>query len=130
MLAPNIGAPLVNVLLSSLPLADFDSLEPHMSSKEIPQGAVLLEPGEETDQVYFPHSGMLSLLMVLSNGHAIETATIGREGVVGAMGGLRLYKSQVRVVVQLRMSVSKIPAATFRKAVHHSFRHPRSVRAL
>ncbi len=63
---------------------------------------------------------MLSLLAVLQDGKAIETATVGREGVVGAMAGLGLYKSLVRVVVQLPMTVSKIPASQFRKAAAQS----------
>lgn len=117
MLAPNIGVPLDNLLLSALPRAEFDLLAPHLSSRQIVQGTVLLEPGEETDQIYFPHSGMLSLLVVLNDGISIETSTVGREGVVGAMGGLGLYRSQVRVVVQLPMGVTKIPAAAFRKVV-------------
>jgi CRP-like cAMP-binding protein len=50
----------------------------------------------------------------------IETATVGREGVVGAMAGLGLYTSLVRVVVQLPIGVSKISAAHFRKAVKQS----------
>ena len=49
--------------------------------------------GEEFEQVYFPHNGMLSLLAVLRDGKAIETATVGREGVVGAMAGFGLYRS-------------------------------------
>src|SRR5207253_5109473 len=48
---------------------------------------------------------------------AIETTTVGREGVVGAMAGLGLYKSLVRVVVQLRLAASRIGASQFRKAV-------------
>ncbi len=76
---------------------------------------MLLEPGDEFEQVYFPHNGMLSLLAVLRDGKAIETATVGREGVVGAMAGLGLYKSLVRVVVQMPTSLTKIPSSQFRK---------------
>ena len=49
------------------------------------QGTVLYEAGNEVDEVYFPLSGMISLLVVMRDGKAIETATVGREGVVGAM---------------------------------------------
>ena len=84
------------------------------------QGEVLAEPGDEFEYVYFPQSGMLSLLAVLRDGKAIETATVGREGVVGAMAGLGLYKSLVRVVVQLPITVSKIPASQFRKVAAQS----------
>jgi CRP-like cAMP-binding protein len=120
MLSPNPGTPLDNKLLSSLPRDQIKLLTPHMTTMQLPQGTVLLEAGEEFDHVYFPHSGMLSLLVVMRDGGAIETATVGREGVVGAMAGLGLYKSSVRVVVQLPMAVTKIAASLFRKAVDHS----------
>ena len=84
------------------------------STVSLPQGDVLIEAGDEVDQIYFPHYGMLSLLAVLRDGKAIETATVGREGVVGAMAGLGLYKSLVRVVVQMPLACSKIAAAHFR----------------
>ena len=101
--------PLDNKLLASLPRDDFDRLLPHLATVSLQQGAVLFEAGDEVDQIYFPHYGMLSLLAVLRDGKAIETATVGREGVVGAMAGLGLYKSLVRVVVQMPVSVSGCP---------------------
>jgi CRP-like cAMP-binding protein len=110
------GLPLDNKLLASLPRDHFDRLLPHLSTVSLPQGLVLYESGDEVDQVYFPLYGMLSLLAVLRDGKAIETATVGREGVVGAMAGLGLYKSLVRVVVQMPVAVSKIAATHFRTA--------------
>jgi CRP-like cAMP-binding protein len=106
---------LSNQLLESLPRAQFNLLSPHFELVDLEQGQTLLEAGEEFDQVYFPHSGMISLLIVMGDGKAIETATVGREGVVGAMAGLGIYKSLVRAVVQLSMTVTKIPASKFRK---------------
>jgi CRP-like cAMP-binding protein len=106
-----------NKLLSSLPRDHFDRLLPHLSTLSMQQGNVLFEAGDEVDQVYFPHYGMLSLLAVLRDGKAIETATVGREGVVGAMAGLGLYKSLVRVVVQMPVGCSKIAASHFRTVV-------------
>jgi CRP-like cAMP-binding protein len=120
MLSPNAGLPLDNKLLAALPRDQLDLLAPHLSTRQLAQGVVLLETGDEFDEVYFPHSGMLSLLVVMSDGKAIETATVGREGVVGAMAGLGLYKSSVRVVVQLPVAVTTIAASQFRKAVDHS----------
>ena len=87
---------------------------PHFSTVSLQQGVVLCEAGDAIDQVYFPLYGMLSLLAVLRDGKAIETATVGREGVVGAMAGLGLHKSLVRVVVQMPVSVIKIAAPHFR----------------
>ncbi len=104
---PNSGLPLDNKLLTSLPRGDFDRLLPHLSTHTLEQGIVLMEAGDEVD-------GMLSLLAVLRDGKAIETATVGREGVVGAMAGLGLYKSLVRVVVQMPSACTKIAATHFR----------------
>jgi CRP-like cAMP-binding protein len=56
----------------------------------------------------------------MRDGKAIEVATVGREGVVGAMAGLGLYRSSVRVVVQLPMAVTTITSSHFRKAVENS----------
>ena len=116
----NPGRPLDNKLLAALPRHQFDLLAPNLTAVSLQQGMVLAEPGDEFEHVYFPQSGMLSLLAVLREGKAIETATVGREGVVGAMAGLGLYKSLVRVVVQLPMMVSKISASQFRKAAAQS----------
>jgi CRP-like cAMP-binding protein len=101
MLIRNPGNPLDNQLLLSLPRDQIDLLKPHMTTIELPQGTALLEVGEEFDHMYFPHSGMVSLLVVHRDGNAIEVGTVGREGVVGAMAGLSPYKSLVQVVVQL-----------------------------
>jgi CRP-like cAMP-binding protein len=114
------GRPLDNKLLAALPRHEFDLLAPNLTTVPLQQAAVLAEPGDEFDHIYFPESGMLSLLAVLRDGKAIETATVGREGVVGAMAGLGLYKSLVRVVVQLPITVSRIPASQFRKAASQS----------
>jgi CRP-like cAMP-binding protein len=117
---PIPGIPIDTKLLAALPRGQMDLLAPLASTRQLAQGVVLLEAGEELDQVFFPHSGMLSLIMVLDDGNAIEVGTVGRERVVGAMAGLGLYKSSVRVVVQLPAAVTQIGAAPFRKAIEGS----------
>jgi CRP-like cAMP-binding protein len=108
---------LANNLLAALPHADFEALRPHLAVAHMAQGTFLFEAGDEVDQVFFPLSGMISLLVVLKNGNAIETATVGREGVVGAMAGLGIHKSRVRGVIQLPASVARIPVPQFRKSL-------------
>jgi CRP-like cAMP-binding protein len=103
-----------NVLLAKLPQADFQALKDQFFIEPMSQGARLFGGNDEVDQVYFPLSGMISLLTILKNGNSVETATVGREGVVGAMAGFGPYKSHVRAVVQLHGMVARIPAAPFR----------------
>ena len=112
--------PLDNRLLASLPGGEFTALAVHLTTVVLPQGTSVYEVGTEVEQVYFPHHGMFSLLVVMHDGKAIETATVGREGVIGAMAGLGLYKSLVRVNVQLPMTASRISSAAFRRSVASS----------
>jgi CRP-like cAMP-binding protein len=79
-------------------------------------GTVLQEAGGTVKHIYFPHQGMVSLLAVMSDGQAIETATVGSEGVVGAMSGFGVSQSSTRAVVQAPLMASRwIFAKPFRK---------------
>jgi CRP-like cAMP-binding protein len=109
--------PLRNKLLARLSRDDLDLLTPHLVLEQVPQGAILTEANEEVDQVYFPISGMISLVIVMKDGKAIETGTIGRDSVFGAAAGFGLYKSRVRAVVQVKIAALRLSASQFRKAV-------------
>jgi CRP-like cAMP-binding protein len=107
-------------LLAALRPADITLLDPHLKEVMLEQGTLLQEQGEIIDRVYFPHSGMISLLAVMRQGNAVETATIGREGAVGAMSGLGPRHAFTRAVVQMSASASQIAAARFRAAAEKS----------
>ena len=109
--------PLRNKLLARLSRDDLDLLTPHLVLEQVPQGAILTEANEEVDQVYFPVSGMISLVIVMKDGKAIETGTVGNDSVFGAAAGFGLYKSRVRAVVQVKIAALRISAPQFRKAV-------------
>lgn len=109
-----------NRLLAALPQPDFAAIARHPATASMPPGHILDEANDSVRQVYFPLKGMLSLLSVLRNGKAIETATVGREGVVNAMAGLGLRTSGVRAVVQLPLDVAIIPAPRFAEAAAQS----------
>jgi CRP-like cAMP-binding protein len=108
---------LANKLLAALSRAEYEALSTHFTIVPLKQGTMLFNVDDEVDHVFFPLSGMVSLLVVLKNGDAIETATVGHEGVVGAMAGLGLHKSRVRAVIQLAGTVARIPSPQFRKLV-------------
>ena len=115
-----VPSALANKMLAALPHADYEALSTHFSIVPMKQGTLLFDVDHEVDQISFPLSGMVSLLVVLKNGNAIETATVGREGVAGAMAGLGLHKSRVRAVIQLASTVARIPAPLLRKAAASS----------
>jgi CRP-like cAMP-binding protein len=109
-----------NRLLAALPPADMALLVPHLKDFPLIRGGVLQEQGDRIDQVYFTHDGMISLLTVMQQGDAIETATVGREGAVGSLAGLGPRRSHTRAVVQVAGIASRIAAPRFRKIAEES----------
>src|SRR4051812_11253727 len=63
-----------NRLLQRLGPADASRLQPHLKKFSMDLGAVLHKQGAAIEQVYFPLSGMVSLLAVMKTGEQIETA--------------------------------------------------------
>src|SRR5262245_2525877 len=62
--AENLG----NHLLASLPSHVPGLLKPHLEPVSLPQGLVLLEAEDPIERLYFPETGMLSLLIVARGG--------------------------------------------------------------
>jgi len=109
-----------NRLLTALAPADFSLLASKLKNISLSQGELLQEAGEPIKHVYFPQSGMISLLTVMQNGSAVETATVGREGAMGAMSGLGSRIAPYRAVVRIEGAASRIAAAPFEAAVNGS----------
>jgi CRP-like cAMP-binding protein len=109
-----------NHLLQSLPRADFDLLAPHLNDVVLHQGEVLLEPGDPVEYVYFPHTAVISLLAVMRDGQTVETATVGRAGVIGGVAGFGPWQSYARVLVQMSGTTARIPCPRFRAAIRQS----------
>jgi CRP-like cAMP-binding protein len=63
---------------------------------------VLYEADAEIDEVYFPLTGMVSLVMNSEEGQTVEVGTIGNEGMLGAQVVLGANSSHIEAVVQIR----------------------------
>lgn len=99
-LLPESRAPLRNRLLSVLPAAEFERLQPHLKLVSLPLGKVLYESGNRMRNVYFPTNSIVSLLYTLVNGASAEIAVVGNDGIIGVslfMGG---ESTPSRAVVQ------------------------------
>ena len=101
-----------NKLLSQFSRRDIEILSSAMRVGKIRPGAVLWEPGEAIEWTYFPHSGVLSLLAVMPDGRVVETATIGREGGIGILGGFGQRHTINRAIVQTEVVVTRISATS------------------
>jgi CRP-like cAMP-binding protein len=102
-----------NRLLSRLGTRDRSWLQPHLKKISLARGTVLHPAGVVIERVYFPLSGMVSVLAIMKTGEAIETAIIGREGVVGASVGIEGSQSFGQAIVQITGSAWQMSAAKF-----------------
>jgi CRP-like cAMP-binding protein len=112
--------PRQNQLLASLPEAEWQHWKPQLEMVDLPLGKVLYESGEQLKFVYFPTSGIVSLLYVLNSGASAEIAVVGREGVVGIsifMGG---GSTPSRAVVQSAGMGYRLPAEAVQAAFEHA----------
>jgi CRP-like cAMP-binding protein len=109
-----------NRFLATLPPHDFALLTPHLRTVTFERGAILHDAGDEIERVYFLHSGMVSLVAVMRSGAAVETATIGRAGVIGASAGLGVKYSFARAIVQLPGTAAWLSASQFHAAANGS----------
>jgi CRP-like cAMP-binding protein len=114
------GRVISNRFLAALPPADLALLSPHLRDVPLERGAILHEPDDELEHVYFPHSGMVSLVVVMLNSASVETATMGRAGIVGAAAGLGSRCGVGRAVVQLPGEAARLAADRFHAAVNES----------
>jgi CRP-like cAMP-binding protein len=118
-----------NRLLALLVDGDLRQLVPEMKELDLEPGAVLFEADQPIDHVYFPLTGIVSLLVVGEDGRDVEAATIGNEGVVGLGGLLAGDVSFSRQTVQLNGQAVGISREPFLAAVHQSRRMRRILAA-
>jgi CRP-like cAMP-binding protein len=108
MQRPNFA--LQNLLLAALPADDLGLLAPYLAHVDLERGRLLYDPGDRIDTLYFPHDGVISLMTLMENGAAIESATIGREGALGLSAAASPRQSLVRAIVQTPTRASRIGA--------------------
>jgi CRP-like cAMP-binding protein len=102
-----------NRLLAAVSTEITEALKPHLSLLEYRQGDVVAETGASVKNVYFPHSGVVSLVVELRVGDMIETAMVGRDGVVNASCALDGKVSLNKAIVQLGGFASVISIERF-----------------
>ncbi len=98
-----------NRLLAALEPASRRRIDPHLEPVILKLGAVVCDAGGLLKHAYFPEGTVLSLLTVLDNGSAIETANIGREGAFGLFAAMYSRVSFNRCLVQLDGAMVRCP---------------------
>jgi CRP-like cAMP-binding protein len=95
------GKAVGNRILLTLPEAEYQTLRPLFTSIRLPHHASLHEPGDKIEFVYFPNSGLVSLVVAMKDGKTVEIGVVGNEGLVGTPAAVGLNRSPHRAVVQI-----------------------------
>src|ERR1700722_2915647 len=106
-----------NRLLLALPSRNLKRLMPDLEHIRCGRDQVLADADSSLDYVFFPDSGVVSVVAVYANGSIIEMATIGREGCSGVQAVFGAKSSSVRLLVQIPGSATKMSRAAFTRAM-------------
>lgn len=101
-----------NLILSLVAKKDLERLLPDLKLVEMRRGWTISEPGDHVEHVYFPVSGIVSLMYTLEDGSTSETALVGNEGIVG---------------ISIFMGGDSMPTSTEVQSPGHAWRLPRTV---
>jgi CRP-like cAMP-binding protein len=122
MLKDRTGETRGNRLLGAMKADNRARIEPHLEPVVFKLGAVVCDAGGLLKHAYFPQGAVLSLLTVLENGSAIETANIGREGAFGLFAAMYSRVSFNRCLVQFEGNMIRCPIellqAEFKQSEH------------
>ncbi len=120
-------APPVNRLLAALPESDLRRFLAGCETIELAFADVLYTPNERLNQVLFPITGFISLIMPIDDSASLEVGMVGNEGMFGIPLALGVDVSPVRAVVQGAGSALRMDAADFCRALRRSERLQREI---
>jgi CRP-like cAMP-binding protein len=123
-----LSAPPTNRLLAALPKSEYQRLLPKLKPFSLVFGEVIYEPGDLIRNVYFPTSGIISLLAAVEDRATLEVGIVGREGMVGLPAFMGVKTSNNRAVVQGAGEAMRMQASAFRSECENGGSFPRLLR--
>ena len=102
-----------NLLLANLPSAEYQRLLPKLEQFTLNYGETIYNQGEIIEYVYFPTSGIISLLVAVEANSTLEVGIVGKEGIIGLSLFLGKMTSNNLAIVQGVGSALRMKAADF-----------------
>ena len=106
-----------NRLLLAVPARHRTALMEHVEFIRCHREQILLDADSSLDHIFFPESGVVSVVAVYADGNVIEMATIGREGCTGVQAVFGSKASSARLLVQIPGGAAKMSRAAFDHAM-------------
>jgi CRP-like cAMP-binding protein len=104
-----------NRILAALPGNELERIQPFLQPMEMELRQVMIDPNRPIDHVYFVEEGVVSILGVMEDGTAVETATIGQEGMVGLPVFLGTDRMAAQAFTQVSGRALRMPAQALRE---------------
>jgi CRP-like cAMP-binding protein len=100
-----------NRLLGRLHPEQLGRLRPDLELVPLRVNGTLHERGGRLEHAYFPNSGMVSFIIRLQDGGAVEVGTLGSEGMVGSQLLIGTETGLHEAMVQIEGEAQRIPAS-------------------
>jgi len=104
---------LTNRVLARLPQAELEMVAGSLTPVRLDRRQLLYDPERPIAHVHFVEHGIVSILSVVADGSAVETATIGSEGMIGMPLFHGLESSEEQAIVQVPGDGYRLDAAVF-----------------
>jgi CRP-like cAMP-binding protein len=114
------GNPINNRILNAIPDSEFETLRPYLEMVTFTYHQSLHESAEGIEYATFPDKGMISLVIVTTDGRSVEVGIVGKEGWVGAPLSVGMSKSPYRAMVQIPGSGMRVKSETLLQALDSS----------
>lgn len=109
-----------NRLLAGLPTDEYARFFPHLEEIELTYDSTICHFGDAIRYVYFPSSGIISLLGTIEDGSTLISCVIGNEGMVGLPLFLGAKTAPVHAIVQGSGKAMRMAAADFENECRES----------
>jgi CRP-like cAMP-binding protein len=109
-----------NHFIATLSSSDADLLRSHVKPLHVPQGTFLYKAEDAIERVYFPQTGVISLVVGLTSGQFVEAGMLGRNGVIGAGAPLDGAIALNSAIVQVESSGLAADTAVMKRLVRES----------
>ncbi len=103
-----------------LPADAYATLAPSLARVELEVKQVLFDVDRPIEHVYFPEAAVVSILSVMADGSAVETATVGHEGMVGIPVFPGTDQMSAQAFCQIPGPALRVESDVFRRAFEGS----------
>ncbi|MDD7971086.1 Crp/Fnr family transcriptional regulator [Roseinatronobacter alkalisoli] len=110
----------MNILLRTLSAEDVGLIEPHLEPIVLDRRFALERPKIPIEHIYFPTSGVASIVAPVGRDQRVEVGIVGREGMTGSAVSLGNGRSPYECFMQMQGDGLRITSDALREAMRES----------